>query len=111
MYSTTVYDDKKVLFVDKDCKKVFVSHGKIVKPSSSGVAILQKDDKIAVCKLASHELHRQRLLQNRIVGSLNNCIFERKNKLQAFGIDKDIDYISTQDDENILASLDILEVI
>lgn len=102
MYSVTETPVNKVLFVQKTCRKYFVSGGKLVKLDSNGIAVLDKDAKIGVCKFNHWENHRVRMVKNRQVLSDNAIITEKELSGNIAEI---------LEEEILLASLEVLETL
>lgn len=101
MYFVTETPQSKILVVTPDCRKYFTVDGRLVEFSSKGIAVLDKNAKIAVCKLSHFVQHQIRLVKTR--QSLHcDATIERYGLGQPIGVDEE---------EILLASLETLELL
>ena len=101
MYSVTETPDSKILFVMANCRKKFVSDGKLVKLNTNGIAVLDKDAKIGVCKVLPFVMHQIRMTKNKQLLHHNSVIVN-------YGLGEQIPF---DEEELLLASLEVLETL
>lgn len=99
MYTIIDHNDKRILRVWKQCKKIFVVHGEIVKIPKSGIVVFDKDTEICVCKM----LH---FVKHQIDMATNRSILHHNAIMETYNIGKQIEI---SEKEKILASLEVTE--
>lgn len=99
MYTIIDYNDKRILRVWKQCKKIFVVNGEIVKIPKSGIVVFDKGTEICVCKM----LH---FVKHQIDMATNKSMLHHNAVMASYNIGKQYEISET---EKIMASLEVTE--
>lgn len=102
MYQVVKNSDNTILLVFPNCTKKFVAEGRLVNIPKSGVVFFPANTKIGVCKMLHFVKSQIDLATSRSILH-NNATIERYNLA--------IPYIEIDEEEKILSSLEVVEVL
>lgn len=102
MYSVMETPNGRALLKLPQCRNTFTAGGKLVKFGKDGMVLLPKNTKVAVCKILHWEMQAIRMTKNKQMLYHNSNIA----KYELSG-----DNITIDEEEILLASLEVLETL